>query len=282
MSSLRIHNAIRIHNSIKRIEHYKVKNGVRVICRSAFSNCKQLKSIDLPTSLNFIGESAFGGCISLDYIELPNSLLYIGDGAFDCEGYGVNKEPRKKPLNINIPSSVEMIDGNPFCHNTIIKCDNQKYKVIDNSLYSADGKVLISCCFQGDSFIIPTGVERIGIGAFRNCPIKEVKLPSTLKVIDKYAFWRASCQKETIVFPESLDEIRDNAFGGLFNSNNGYVTFPSNITRIAEDAFDFEDDIQLIKVPKGRIDHYKSILPEWAIHKLCDEDVIFENGEQFW
>lgn len=252
---------------VKTIEHYQVKDGVRLICDEAFSDCSTLKEIELPHTLNFIGKRAFAGCTELKKIELPNSLVYIGDGAFDCER-----------LEINIPPSVVFIEGNPFCFNTTINCNNERFKVIDNSLYSADGKVLISCCTPQEVFTVPFGVERIGIGAFRNCPIKKINLPSTLKVIDKYAFWRASCQKETIVFPESLDEIRDKAFGGLFNSNNGYVTFPSNITRIAEDAFDFEDDIQLIKVPKGRIDHYKSILPEWAIHKLCDEDVIFENG----
>lgn len=264
---------------VKTIEHYQVKEGVRLICDEAFSDCSTLKEIELPHSLSFIGDRAFAGCVNLDKVYLPDSLVYIGDGAFDCDSYGVASFwKREHLLDITIPPSIEIINGNPFCFKTIIHCNNERFKVIDNSIYSADGKVLISCCTPQEVFTVPFGVERIGIGAFRNCPIKKVNLPSTLKVIDKYAFWRASCQKETIVFPESLDEIRDKAFGGLFNSNNGYVTFPSNITRIAEDAFDFEDDIQLIKVPKGRIDHYKSILPEWAIHKLCDEDVIFENG----
>jgi len=252
---------------VKTIEHYQVKDGVRLICDEAFSDCSTLKEIELPHTLNFIGKRAFAGCTELKKIELPNSLVYIGDGAFDCER-----------LEINIPPSVVFIKGNPFCFNTTINCNNERFKVIDNSLYSADGRILISCCSPKEVFTVPLGVERIGIGAFRNCRIKTVNLPLTLKVIDKYAFYGASCKLESIVFPESLREIHEQAFGGLLDFTNGFVSLPSNVTLIAEDAFGTDDNIQIIKVPKGRIEHYKSIFPDWRINSLCDEDIIYLNG----
>ena len=253
--------------AVKTIEHYQVKDGVRLICDEAFSDCSTLKEIKLPHTLNFIGKRAFAGCTELKKIELPNSLVYIGDGAFDCER-----------LEINIPPSVEFIEGNPFCFNTNIHCNNERFKLIDHSLYSADGKVLISCCTPIEIFTVPFGIERIGIGAFRNCPIKKINLPSTLKIIDKYAFYGASCKLESIVFPESLKEIREQAFGGPFDFDNGFVSLPSNVVHIAEDAFGTDDNIQLIKVPQGRIEHYKSILPDWHINILCDEDIVYLNG----
>ena len=42
--------------------------------------------------------------------------------------------------------------------------------------------------------------------------------------------------------------------------------------------FDFDTEIKLIKVPKGRIEYFKSILPDEISYKICDEDVQFENG----
>lgn len=261
----------------KRLKSYKVKDGVRLICNGAFCDCKKLERIELPSSLNFIGDNAFARCYLLNEIILPDSLLYIGDGAFDCDS-PFSDENRTQPLHITIPSSVEMIAGNPFCYNTIIDCHNERFKLIDNSLYSADGKVLISCCSKKQVFTVPTGVERIGRSAFLKSPIEKVVLPPTLRIIDKYAFYGASCRVNDGVFPESLEEIRDKAFYGSRGVYDGCVSFPSNVIKVSPDAFDFEDDIMLIRVPKGRIDYYRTILPECVHHKICDEDVVFDNG----
>lgn len=261
----------------KRLKSYKVKDGVRLICNGAFCDCKKLERIELPSSLNFIGDNAFARCYLLNEIILPDSLLYVGDGAFDCDS-PFSDENRTQPLHITIPSSVEMIAGNPFCYNTIIDCHNERFKLIDNSLYSADGKVLISCCSKKQVFTVPTGVERIGRSAFLKSPIEKVVLPPTLRIIDKYAFYGASCRVNDGVFPESLEEIRDKAFYGSRGVYDGCVSFLSNVIKVSPDAFDFEDDIMLIRVPKGRIDYYRTILPECVHHKICDEDVVFDNG----
>jgi len=261
----------------KRLKSYKVKDGVRLICNGAFCDCKKLERIELPSSLNFIGDNAFARCYLLNEIILPDSLLYVGDGAFDCDS-PFSDENRTQPLHITIPSSVEMIAGNPFCYNTIIDCHNERFKLIDNSLYSADGKVLISCCSKKQVFTVPTGVERIGRSAFLKSPIEKVVLPPTLRIIDKYAFYGASCRVNDGVFPESLEEIRDKAFYGSRGVYDGCISFPSNVIKVSPDAFDFEDDIMLIRVPKGRIDYYRTILPECVHHKICDEDVVFDNG----
>ena len=261
----------------KRLKSYKVKDGVRLICNGAFCDCKKLERIELPSSLNFIGDNAFARCYLLNEIILPDSLLYVGDGAFDCDS-PFSDENRTQPLHITIPSAVEMIAGNPFCDNTIIDCHNERFKLIDNSLYSADGKVLISCCSKKQVFTVPTGVERIGRSAFLKSPIEKVVLPPTLRIIDKYAFYGASCRVNDGVFPESLEEIRDKAFYGSRGVYDGCVSFPSNVIKVSPDAFDFEDDIMLIRVPKGRIDYYRTILPECVHHKICDEDVVFDNG----
>ena len=60
-------------------------SGVRRIENYAFSNCKKLTDISLPSSLQRIGEYAFSGCSSLSYIKMPSNLSRIEAYAFkDC------------------------------------------------------------------------------------------------------------------------------------------------------------------------------------------------------
>lgn len=261
---------------VKTIERCKIKEGTRLICKEAFSDCEKLKDVLLPSSLNFIGESAFRGCVELNNVVLPNSLVYIGNGAFDCEGYGLGAEKRKRALKVTIPPSVEIIDGNPFCYKSIIDCNNERFKVIDNVLFSADGKVLISYCSPKDEYVIPDGVERIGIGAFRETSIRNISFPETLRIIDKQAFDSAS-KLEKVVFPNSLKEIRENAFKWC-SFKTKMVSFSCNIEKIAPDAFGFDWYIKMVKVPRGCIEHYKSILPDCISNQIYEEDSIFDNN----
>ena len=260
----------------KTIEHYTIKNGVRLICRDAFKDCIKLNKIVFPSSLNFIGEDAFRGCIELNDVVLPDSLVYVGNGAFDCEGYGLGAEKRKNVLKITIPPSIEIIDGNPFCYKSIICCNNERFKVIDNVLFSSDGKVLISYCSPKDEYAIPNGVERIGVGAFRDTPIRKISFPESLKIIDKEAF--SSAEKlEDVKFPNSLKEIREKAFKWCSFKTN-VVTFPCNIEKIDSDAFGFDWYIKMVKVPKGYLEYYKSILPDWISNQIYEDDSIYENN----
>lgn len=263
---------------MKRIKSYKIRDGVRLICREAFSDCIELEKIELPSSLNFISEEAFFGCVNLNEIIIPNSVVYIGDRAFDCDGeyeYYNHTITRKKPFFISIPPSLEIIDGNPFCQNTILSCNNTRFKVVENVLYSADGKILISYCSQNDNFVIPDGVIRIGMGAFRNRSVKSVTFPETLEIIDKEAFENANL--EAISFPKSIKEIRRKAFDWC-NLKTSCIELPPNIEIIDSDAFRFDLDIKMIKVPKGCLEHYKSILPKKLANHLYDEDFVFENN----
>ena len=263
----------------KTIEHYTIKDGVRLICRDAFIDCIKLKKIVFPSSLNFIGEDAFRGCVELNDVVLPNSLVYVGNGAFDCEGYGLGAEKRKRALKVTIPPSVEIIDGNPFCCNSIIVSNNDRFKVIDNVLFGADGKVLISYCSTNEEYKIPNGVERIGVGAFRNTNIKKVLFPESLKIIDKDAFLGAE-KLEDVLFPNSLKEIRKNAFKWC-NFKTGCVTFPPKIEIISPEAFDFGWYTKVIKVPRGCLNYYKSVLPKEISNQISEDELIFENEMYF-
>jgi len=252
-----------------------IKDGVRVICDRAFAGCNRMTDLSLPISLNIIGTGAFAGCINLDRIDVPNSVVYIGRNAFNCDG-AILDGKKKNPLEITIPPSVEMIDGNPFGYNTIIKSENKRYNVIDNVLYNADGTKLISYCRPEKSFVVPMGVKTIGIGAFADTPIEEIWFPNSVEIIESGAF--SGCNKlKSIVFPSSLKEIHEDAFH-LCHFENNAVSLPASIETISEKAFGFGWEVLCVIVPKGRVDHYKSVLPKWFSEQICDEKVIMNNG----
>lgn len=255
---------------------YRVKDGVEIICNYAFSKCKDLREILLPSTLYYIGKSAFQGCIKLDYIYLPKSLVFLCDRSLDCECYGLFEEKRKKPINITIPPSVVIIDGNPFCYNSIIQSDNERFKVIDNVLYTTDGKVLISYCSLKEDFVVPHEVERIGVGAFRDTPIIRVSLPESLKIIDKEAFKNAE-GLEYMTFPYSLEEIRDEAFEWCSFKCN-IVKLPPKLEVIGKEAFDYDGTIKIIQIPKGSLNHFMSLLPDMSYTKLYEEEIIIEDN----
>ena len=53
---------------------YSVKEGTRIICDKAFTCCRSLSKIVIPSSVTGIGDGAFAGCHSLSKIV---SLLVL-------------------------------------------------------------------------------------------------------------------------------------------------------------------------------------------------------------
>lgn len=259
------------------IETYKIRDSVRIINNGAFSDCIKLRKLKIPSSVNFIGTNAFRGCYLPDSIKLPNSLVYIGDQAFAfASGYPDYLVNKKAQYVITIPESVEIINGNPFCQNTIIQNESPRFKVVDNVLYSADGKTLISYCSNSEEFIIPEGVEKIGFGAFRHTNIKKVEFPQTLEIIEEDAFSHIYMDT-SIIFPKSLKNIKRCAFN-FFGVDKNDFTFLSNKTNVEPNAFGTCAYLNLVKVPKGSLMHYRSIFTERKINQLIDENFIFEHN----
>jgi len=67
--------------------HITLKADTKGICGGAFSAQYNLKSIDIPNSVQFIGHYAFSWCSGLNSINIPDSVAIIEDGAFNCTDY---------------------------------------------------------------------------------------------------------------------------------------------------------------------------------------------------
>lgn len=98
---------------------------VRTIGSSAFMDCSELTSVNIPNSIISIGGSAFAYCSGLTSINIPNSITSINAGTFHgCSAL----------TSITIPSSVTEIGSTAFlsCTGlTSITCSAQTPPALD-------------------------------------------------------------------------------------------------------------------------------------------------------
>ncbi len=141
-----------VANYIYTLRKVIIQGPVWKIRESAFANCKQLREINLPESLQEIESRAFSDCKALESIELPEHLEKLGTGVF--MGAGLR--------SIVVPKSVrEMGEGVfAFCPLTSATMLNTPRK-IERSTFK--------CCKALNAFVVPNSVKDIAPSAFENC-----------------------------------------------------------------------------------------------------------------
>lgn len=90
--------------------------SITSIGERAFSNCLELRTINIPHTVKTIGARSFYKCINLASIDFPKNITTIGFQAF----YGCNSLTR-----IDLPTSVQRIEKGAFCH-----CENLRDAVV--------------------------------------------------------------------------------------------------------------------------------------------------------
>ena len=170
---------------------------VTSISTSAFSNCSELLSVNIPNSVNSIGISAFRDCSNLISIELPNEITRIEDHTFAyCSSL----------KSIIIPQSVTSIGTSAFRY-----------------------------CSSLESIVLPDSVTEIGLSVFYECTkLTSVRLSNSLKGIESYTF--AFCPNITsITIPPSVLFIGEEAFRNCISLNS--VEIPNSVITINNYAF---------------------------------------------
>lgn len=202
-----------------------------------------------------IGHYAFDGALNKSAeIILPEGLESIGRNALS--NYFIE-------LKFYLPSTLKYICGNSIesYHSIVISEDNPYIKIVNNNLYSKDGKTLISyrnldspkpfdssvlegVKYIGDyafyntelyDLVIPEGVEHIGIEAFYDIRIEnktDIILPSTIKYIGPYAFGAFYMELDDFSY-ESV--IENNAFNSTYADE---IVFEKSIKMAEYSAFD--------------------------------------------
>ena len=135
----------------RNLKSLKLPSGVTEIGSSAFEDCRDLTSLTIPSGVTEIGSSAFKGCTDLTSLSLPSGITEIGSSVFKgCSGL----------TSLTLPSGVTKIGNSAF-----------------------------SVCSGLTSITLPSGVTEIGSSAFSGCTgLTSLSLPSSITEIDSYAF----------------------------------------------------------------------------------------------
>ena len=230
------------------IEKVVIEEGVTVICRWAFNECKNLKAVSIADSVISIGFGAFCDCESLTQVSISKNVSKIGATAFaGC----------KKLEKIEV-------DENNVCYSSIngdLYDDWYQMELMQYALGKPDTEFTIPDgveridmdAFAGsDNLVtvkIPKSVKEIASNAFEECTnLTEITIPGTVEEIDGFTF--SGCNKLTkVVYGNGIKEIE----GGAFYNCEGLTEFtiPNTVTKIDNKAFYGCKNMKKITIPKG-------------------------------
>ena len=150
------------------INGHKVKS----IAASAFENCLQLTSVNIPDSVTYIDAFAFMGCESLTSITIPDSVNFINDSAFmGCSSLA----------EINLPSSTT---NSNFLGNAVFKgCSSLTEITLPDGLTSIPSESFCDCSSLTKVYI-PDSVYEITLEAFNSCTsLTSITIPKNVCTI---------------------------------------------------------------------------------------------------
>ena len=235
------------YSYLYRITTVIIGNGVTSIGDYAFSYCR-LNSVNIPNSVTSIGSAAFFGCDSLNSIIIPNSVLNIGIGAFNgCQSL----------TSVIIPNSVTSIENRTFYN-----CSSLTSVTIGNRVTSI-GEWVFNGCSSLISITIPDSVTNIDKWAFSGCSnLTSININSgnsryssidgiVYSTMQDTLFLCPMGKTGTIVIPNSVTAIEDNAFYGCRSLNS--VIIPDSVTIIGDYAFCNCDSLDSITIPNSVI-----------------------------
>lgn len=226
-------------------------SGLKVIGNYAFQN-NGLKEVTFPSKLEKIGNIAFQ-TNQLTSVILPDTVTSLGTGAF-ATNPTLERISLSKGLTEIPDSAFGCSDG-----------DNWMEKLTSIELHE--------------------GITKIGQRAFAANNFSEIKLPSTVKEIGKYAFATKNYLSTPckVTLNEGLEKIGDWAFR---NKVIEEITLPSTVTKISANTFRKEYSnggeavITTVYVSKAQYDD-KTNFANSSWHKFLCDDVKIWTADDF-
>ena len=231
-----------------------------VIGAHAFSGCRSLTSLTLPSGVTSIGEYAFTGCSGLTSLTLPSCITTIDDCTFyGCSGL----------TSLTLPSSVTSIGGSAFsgCSGltsltlpsgvtsigdyAFYGCSGLTSLTLPSSVTSSIGRWVFDGCYnlKECNYFIDSDLETY-LAHTHNwgyIPVDEIKyyhngqeltkleIPSGVDKIGSYSFYKG-VNLTSLTLPSSVTTIGYSAFRGCSGLTS--LTLPSSVTSIGDSAFE--------------------------------------------
>lgn len=226
--------------SYRDYEYVKISEGIEEIPEKAFSNCKNLKAIYIPSSVISVGDFAFSNCYNL--AEVISYAENIGKSAFegcwninkielhDCMDIG-NRAFFKciSLMNVNIDSEEISFGAASFSnagHDGGMNFEIKSSEIILHDAVFKNSRII--------KFNTTANVRAFGEGIFKNCySLQEIRC-NWLTDIKYHTF--ANCKKMDLCKLNNKEDdnprkawgryMSGNAFDGCDSLTHLYLPFP--------------------------------------------------------
>ena len=203
------------------------------IGQHAFSECKNLGTVTLPSSIKYIGFGAFAYS-NITSIDLPESLDSIGAAAFrDCWNL----------TEFKLPKSLVKLESTVFAF-----CSNLKtVTILSENLLSIPESTFDECTSL-ENVVLPESVTAIGAYAFSGCTsLSSLTIKGNVSEIGLHAFYKTT-SLSSLHLPESLTSIGKDCFylSGIVN-----LDIPANVTKLPGSMFYGCKKLRTLRLPSN-------------------------------
>ena len=216
-----------------------INEGVTTIGDSAFKDCSNITSVNIPSTVTQIGASAFENCTNLKTAKLPEVIKKLGNNAFyNC---------------INLSDEIEIKEGVTIESSAFSKTNIPKV-TIGNNITLPLGS--FNDCPKLESIIIGDNVKiqsrQFRTPPFSNCSnIKNVTMGRNINMEafggkDDAPFYNSKVEKLTI---ESLSGVYNYAFANVGSALQGDIVINEGVTTIGDSAFKDCSNITSVNIP---------------------------------
>lgn len=222
------------------------------------NNKKDLKSVTIPEGVVEVGYDTFRGCLNLEKINLPDSLTNMNanriegtkfyrtkenwiDGVLYAGNHLVKADSDVIEGTYKVKEGTTVIDAGAFQ-----ECNGLTEVILPDSLKRIEDSAF-SRCKKLEKANLPEGVKAMGTYAFSDCPLKEIRIPASLKELEMGVFRRTDITEITI--PSTVEYIGDSAFSNCDGLTE--VIIPEGVKEIGHSAFVWCDNLAKVTIPES-------------------------------